>query len=133
MQKTVVCIDNDPGILVIYRSILADCGYEVLIAPEGRFGLHQLEHHVVDVVLVDYDMPEMDGGIVAAEISRRMPNVAIVLISGYDEVPAEVSGHIQAFVGKPFTTQQLLHSVETAIAAKSEPILSENLTDIADP
>ena len=82
MQKTVVCIDNDPGILVIYRSILADCGYEVLIAPEGRFGLHQLEHHVVDVVLVDYDMPEMDGGIVAAEISRRMPNVAIVLISG---------------------------------------------------
>jgi hypothetical protein len=54
----------------------------------------------------------------------EMPNAPFVLISGYDEVPAEVLTRVQVFVEEPFATEQFLHSVETAIAAKSEPILS---------
>jgi hypothetical protein len=41
-----------------------------------------------------------------------------------DEVPAEVLTRVQVFLEEPFATEQFLHSVETAIAAKSEPILS---------
>jgi FixJ family two-component response regulator len=44
--------------------------------------------------------------------------VPIVLISGYNDIPAEVMGHVQAFAEKPFTTEQLLHSIETAITIK---------------
>ena len=54
----------------------------------------------------------------------EMPNAPFVLISGYDEIPAEVLTRVQVFVEKPFATEQFLPSVETAIAAKSEPILS---------
>jgi FixJ family two-component response regulator len=50
--------------------------------------------------------------------SIRKADVPIVLISGYNDIPAEVMGHVQAFAEKPFTTEQLLHSIETAITIK---------------
>jgi CheY-like chemotaxis protein len=124
MQKTVLCIENDPSILMIYRAILADCGYNVLVALDGRFGLDLLDHHKVDVAVIDYEMPEMDGGRVAMELSIRKADVPVVLISGYNEIPAEVMVHVHAFVEKPFTTEQLLHSIETALTIKGQQMLS---------
>jgi len=102
MQKTVLCIDNDPSILMIYRAILADSGYNVLVVLDGHLGLNLLDHHKVDAAVIDYEMPEMDGGRVAMELSIRKADVPIVLLSGYNDIPVGVMGHVQAFAEKPF-------------------------------
>jgi CheY-like chemotaxis protein len=70
--------------------LLEQLGYRVLTATSGREGLALFAAHPVTTVVLDYRMPEMDGGQVAAELRRLKPEVKILLLSAYLELPPEV-------------------------------------------
>jgi DNA-binding NtrC family response regulator len=116
MDRDVLCIDDDPTILMLYRSVLAEYGYQVVIALDGGHGLDLLARHSFDVVVVDYKMPGMDGEAVIREISKRELNIPVILISGSDSIPKEVMSSIQGFLQKPFTIQRLLLSLQAVMA-----------------
>ena len=59
--KTVLCIDDNEDVLECERAFLESFGYTVLIAPSGNKALELASIHSVDVVVVDYVMPEMNG------------------------------------------------------------------------
>jgi len=56
--------DYEPG-LAVYKAIFETFGFQVLTASGGRSGLDLVASQPVDAVVVDYDMPEMDGEAVA--------------------------------------------------------------------
>ncbi len=61
MNKTVLCIDDSQMLLMVYKQMLADYGYKVLLASSGSEGLKILKHRAIDCIVLDYHMPEMDG------------------------------------------------------------------------
>lgn len=78
-NAVVLCIDDDPAILECEKRFLETFGYRVLTALSGSNGLELASVHPVDVVVVDYCMPEMSGLEVAIEIKRLKPRALPVI------------------------------------------------------
>jgi len=87
---TILCIDDEALGLQIRRAVLERAGYQVLTAMDGPSGLSLFRGNPVDGVVLDYYMPEMDGGAVAREMRSERPHVPILLLSAYINLPAEV-------------------------------------------
>ena len=69
-RKTILCIDDDDGMLGYQRVLLERRGYAVLTAASARQGLQIAAACAIAAVIVDYHMPEMNGHEVATEIKR---------------------------------------------------------------
>jgi CheY-like chemotaxis protein len=87
---TILCIDDEALGLAIRRAVLERAGYQVLTAVDGATGLSLFRGNAIDGVVLDYYMPEMDGGVVAETMRRERPQVPIMLLSAYINLPAEV-------------------------------------------
>ena len=72
-NKVILCIDDDETVLECEKQFLETFGFTVLTAPSGGEGLELADKHSVDVVIVDYFMPEMNGHEVAVELRRLKP------------------------------------------------------------
>jgi CheY-like chemotaxis protein len=57
----ILLVDDDPGKLLSYEAILSDLGEHLITARSGREALQRLLDHEIDVILLDVQMPEMDG------------------------------------------------------------------------
>jgi CheY-like chemotaxis protein len=85
----ILCVDDEPVGLRIRKLVLQSQGYRVLTAPGGREGLELFTAHPIRAVILDYAMPEMDGGEVAAAMKRLRPDVKILLLSAYLDLPED--------------------------------------------
>src|SRR5437667_12596138 len=86
-QKTLLCVDDNQSSLNICKIILEDFGYKVSTASSAREGLEIFASHVIDAVILDYQMPEMNGEMVAAEMRRTKPRGPILILSGWMALP----------------------------------------------
>jgi DNA-binding response OmpR family regulator len=78
MDKHVLRIDDDQSILVVRKLLIESCGFKALTATSGEKGLHIFNNNPIDAVIVDYMMPEIDGGVVSAAIKRASPQTPII-------------------------------------------------------
>jgi len=107
-SKMVLCIDDNEDMLDCEKAFLESFGYGVLTAPSGGKGLELASLYSVDVVIVDYSMPEMSGHEVAIEMRRLRPQAPIIMLSGAGEVPAQALKCVDAFVAKDRLASELL-------------------------
>jgi CheY-like chemotaxis protein len=99
-SKTILCIDDDDGMLRYQKALFERRGYKVLTADSARQGLRIAAACAVAAVIVDYHMPEMNGHEVAIEIKRLKPQIPIVLFSSDDAIPKPALNVVDAFVSK---------------------------------
>lgn len=109
-QKFVLCIDDDPAILSYERALLERSGYSVTTAASAQEGLRLVTTRNFDTVLLDYEMPGMNGCDVALEIKRVRPELVIILLSG-SGVPIYASTLVDAFILKLEASRQLLPTI----------------------
>jgi two-component system alkaline phosphatase synthesis response regulator PhoP len=103
-----LCIDDNQDVLECERAFLETLGYTVLTAPSGSKGLELASIHSVDVVIVDYFMPEMNGQESAIEMRRLKPQAPIIMLSGAVDVPEQALKLVDAFIAKDHLSSQLL-------------------------
>jgi CheY-like chemotaxis protein len=111
-RKTILCIDDDQGMLNYEKALLERRGYAVLTAASARQGLNIAAGATVAAVIVDYNMPEMNGHEVAMEIRRLRPGVPIVMVSTDEDIPQLVLDVVDAFVSKDKATVSLVPAME---------------------
>jgi CheY-like chemotaxis protein len=107
-RKTILCIDDDDGMLGYQKALLERRGYKVLTAASARQGLRIAAVCAVAAVIVDYHMPEMNGHDVATEIKRLTPQVPIIMLSSDEEIPEHALTVVDAFVSKNEAPSRLL-------------------------
>lgn len=110
-SAVVLCIDDNEDVLECEKSFLESFGYTVLTAPNGGKGLELASIQPVDVVVVDYFMPEMNGQDVAIAMRRLRPKTPIILLTGAVDVPAQTLNLVDAFVAKHHLGSQLLPTI----------------------
>lgn len=110
-SKIVLCIDDNQNVLECEQAFLESFGYTVLTAPSGGKGLELASIHSVDVVIVDYFMPEMNGHEVAIEMKRLRTQAPIIMLSGAVDVPEQALKWVDAFIAKDQVACQLLPTI----------------------
>lgn len=83
-RATVLVVDDDPDTVETMRDILEEEGHVVLSARDGREGLDMALRYVPDLILLDLEMPVMDGR-AFLEAVRKLPTLAhvtVVVLSG---------------------------------------------------
>jgi CheY-like chemotaxis protein len=106
-KHTILCIDDDEAILRYEKAVLEKAGYAVLAAASAQQGVRLATMCNCDAVLLDYELPGMNGHEVAIEIRRLRPELKLILFSG-SEVPMQALALVDAFVPKLEATRQLL-------------------------
>ena len=106
-----LCIDDNEDVLECEKAFLESFGYTVLTAASGGKGLELASIYPVDVVIVDYLMPEMNGQEVAIEMRRLRPQAPIIMLSGNMDVPEQALKLVDAFIAKDRLASQLLPAI----------------------
>jgi CheY-like chemotaxis protein len=113
--KTVLCVDDERIGLRVRKIMLEGHGFNVLTASDGRQGLAVFDENKVDLVVLDYFMPDMNGGEVAAELRRRRPDLPIIFLSAYFSLPPEALELANAFITKGDPPDALLEKIEQLV------------------
>ena len=96
----VLCVDDELVGLQVRKILLERAGYRVLTALDGAAGLDIFASEPVEAVILDYSMPGMHGGEVAARMREIKPLVPILLLSAYIGLPAEVTSLVDLYMTK---------------------------------
>jgi CheY-like chemotaxis protein len=99
-RNLILCIDDEQVGLHVRKVLLERAGYAVLTANDGATGIGLFRDHPIDAVVLDYAMPGMDGGQVAAEMRRIKPDVPILLLSAYLGLAPEITKLVSVYMTK---------------------------------
>ncbi|HKD83823.1 MAG TPA: response regulator [Terriglobales bacterium] len=113
--KTVLCVDDEKIGLRVRKILLESHGFKVLTANSGEQGLEVFDKHDVDLVVLDYYMPGLNGGQVAAEMRRRRPDVPIIFLSAYFSLPPNDLELANAFITKGDPPDVLIDKIEQLV------------------
>ena len=116
MPRTVMVVDDDADILDMTRLVLEGGGYRVLRAGSGSEALRALERSRPDLILLDINMPEMDGWQVlrVLKVDERTTAIPVAMFSIKMEVRDRLHGLQEGafdYITKPFSTEELLQRV----------------------
>ncbi|HEY1014211.1 MAG TPA: response regulator [Herpetosiphonaceae bacterium] len=117
-MKTILVVEDDPDVLAYVEDALAEQGYRVVTAPDGRQGLAALALVHADLIICDIRMPALDGRKMC-HIVRANPayqDVPIVLMSGGNEAVRRQFANAR-YLDKPFATSRLLDTVGALLGA----------------
>ena len=108
------------GNLFSRERLLESQGYDVVSAPDGRKALHMFTTLPVDLVVLDFGMPEMDGGMVAQEIKRHDPKVPVIMISAM-QVPEDALASVDCFIRKAEDPTVLFGKIKELLSLSARP------------
>ena len=98
----ILCIDDDPAILVLLKYVLLHCGHQAVATSSVARGLRAIENSDVDVVILDYEMKGLTGADAAHLFRKASPAVSIVMFSGHaQELQRNLAGTVNLWVEKP--------------------------------
>jgi DNA-binding NtrC family response regulator len=113
----ILVVDDDDAVRSVLTESLSALGYDVIQAQNGKKALEILRKVPVDLAMIDFAMPEMNGAAVAVAASELREGLRLMFVSGYSDTSA-----IEAAVGsdvtllkKPFTIDELQAAVEECL------------------
>src|SRR5450830_129705 len=117
-RGTVLVADDDPVMRLLMLEMLAQVGLDAIEAPDGQAAVASFERHAPDLVLLDVEMPRMDGFAVCRAIRAcerdRNTTVPIIMVTGGDDLEAVTQAYecgATDFVSKPINWPILGHRV----------------------
>ncbi|MEH6824096.1 MAG: response regulator [Motiliproteus sp.] len=121
MAAQILLVDDEPNILLSLQFLMKRAGYEVTTATDGELALAQVEACVPDLILLDINMPKLNGYAVCERI-RANPawqQIRIVLLTAKGrEVEKEKGLALGAddYITKPFSNQALIDKVQALLS-----------------
>jgi len=104
--------------------LLEQSGYQVLEASGGDEGLKLFRTQAVDAVVLDYQMPGMNGDVVAAKMKRINSQIPIMLLSAYEPLPKNKLSSVDSFLSKSQPPKVLLSTLQEMLGDRPKPFFS---------
>lgn len=110
MKKRILVVDDQPGIRMLLKDILASQGYLASLATDGKEALMKIEENSYDLIILDYKLPIIDGKEVLRNMEELNMDIPVILMSGMAEaIEADESSlpHVKHVISKPFDLRDL--------------------------
>lgn len=119
--KRVLIIEDEPGVVEMYKKRLEVAGYAVMVATDGREGLERFRAEIPDLVILDIMMPKLNGYEVCKMLKgdTRYRQVPIIMLSALDQEGDEKIGMecgADAYLTKPCPGKVLLAKMQALLA-----------------
>jgi len=109
-KPLILIIDDEEALRDGCRQVLEKCGYAVLTAEQGIEGINLAREHVPDMAFVDLKMPNISGMEIIEILSRDIPDIVLVMITGFATIVSAVEAMQKGaydYLPKPFNPDQL--------------------------
>jgi CheY-like chemotaxis protein len=116
--RSILIVDDDPGVLSLLTTVLTDTGYQVSVASNGNEAIAHCRRKVVDLLITDLVMPEREGIETIRYFRKEVPYAKIIAISGAFEGQMLEAANVlgaQATLQKPIRPDELLAAVRSLI------------------
>ncbi len=122
VSAVVLVVDDESDLRQLVSELLLWHGYDVVLAQHGREALERLCEHCPDLVLLDLNMPVMDGWQFRAEQRRlsepQLVNIPVLILTGADGADQHAATlDAVGAIEKPFDPDRLLNAIRTALRA----------------
>jgi C4-dicarboxylate-specific signal transduction histidine kinase len=117
-KETIMVVDDTPANLGLLSDLLSSAGYRVRPSPNGRLALRAAKNNPPDLILLDINMPEMDGFEVCHRLKsdEKLKSIPVLFISALtetqDKIRAFEAGGLD-YITKPFQAEEVLARVNT--------------------
>ena len=111
-------VDDEPNIRFMLKIALQKEFFEPVLCSNGQDALDKLENEKPNLIILDYNMPVMDGFTFLEIIRRRKHNVPVIFLSDYSDVETKIEGlnlGADDYLGKPFSTKELLARIKVLL------------------
>lgn len=116
MAGSILIVDDEFGLAEAVSEALTHLGYSTATAINGRLGLAAVERARPDLILLDLMMPVLTGiemlQLLKADVKARDIPVVIMSAAGPEAIPDGLQAHVQGFVQKPFTLEDLMNVLQ---------------------
>ncbi|MDX1523043.1 MAG: response regulator, partial [Anaerolineae bacterium] len=117
----VLVVDDSEPELELLSSVLTEAGYEVKVAASGPTALDIIHTTAIEIVLLDINMPEMDGYSVCEKLKENeaTADIPVIFISGYDGTIDKIKAFsigAEDYIAKPFSIQEVVARVGNHIS-----------------
>ena len=128
--KTVMIVDDSVTVRKVTSRLMERQGWKVVTAKDGLDAVEQLQDIYPDIVLLDIEMPKMDGFEVLRTARRdaRLKNLPIIMITsrtGEKHKQQAFALGVNAYLGKPFQEAGLMSTIEEVLAETKAQVLNE--------
>ena len=110
--KRILIVDDEPAIQMLYHEEFTDEGYAVETAYSGEEGLTSFGSNPPDLVILDINMPGLNGIEVLRRMKEQRPDLPVILNSAYQEFKQDLGGWASvAYVDKSYEIDELKETV----------------------
>lgn len=120
MKTNILYIEDHPDNMTLVRRILRSERYNLIEARTGSQGIHIAESQDVDVILLDLELPDIDGYEVALRLRNsektklsRVPIIAVAARSAKSDAIKVFGAGCDYYISEPINSEELLEKVET--------------------
>ncbi|GGV31616.1 response regulator transcription factor [Streptomyces spectabilis] len=134
-RRTVLVVEDDPGVRSTLDQLLRFEGYRVLPAPDGLRGLALIEEEGPDLAVVDVVMPGLDGLALCRMLRRRGDRLPVLVLTARDQIGDRVAGldaGADDYLAKPFATEELLARIRALLRRTDPPAAAAELLAVGD-
>lgn len=111
-QRPILIVDDDSAIREAERQVLADSGFRVTEARDGDEALRAIDLEPPALVVLDVQMPGVDGPEFARALRKRLRRVPLVILTGVPDPKKEADRcNAEAYLRKPFDAEELVRVV----------------------
>jgi DNA-binding response OmpR family regulator len=125
MPRKILVVDDEKKVCELVRRYLEREGFEVLTVYDGKAALESAQRHHPDLVVLDLNLPEVDG-LEVCRILRRQSSVPIIMLTARDEDADKLIGlelGADDYVTKPFSPRELVARVKAVLRRATPPLL----------
>lgn len=117
-KPIILCVDDTTSVLEGQKMLLQESGYRVLTATNGKEAVEAFVKNSIDLVLLDYHMPEMNGAVAALRMKDSKPEVPVVLLSGDECLPTHDLEAVDCFMSKSEPVIGFLEKVDYLLSLR---------------
>lgn len=134
-KPLILIIDDEEVLRDGCRQVLEKCGYTVLTAGQGIEGINLAREHTPDMVFIDLKMPNISGMEIIEILSRDIPDIVLVMITGFATIVSAVEAMQKGaydYLPKPFNTDQLRALTKRGLEHRNLKIETKKLREEKD-